>query len=133
MHPATTRHNIVQQACHWDAFASGISTSTESSSWNHAAEVKKPGSQGYGNRGDILFSFMADLMVRDVSGRPPGVPRVSAVPVERAAAMRPRRKTQQHSELGSHFVPLVSESYGRLCVEADDFLHELATVTSRHG
>jgi hypothetical protein len=74
---------------------------------------------------------MTDLVVGDVSVVHPG----GAACVGRAsreggsaAETRARQKTLQHSEPGKRFVPLVSESYGRLYGEADAFLHELAAV-----
>jgi hypothetical protein len=79
---------------------------------------------------------MTDLVVGHVSVVHPGgascVSRDSREGGSAAAALA-RRKTQQHSDPGSRFVPLVSESYGRLCVEAIDFLHELAAVAASHG
>jgi hypothetical protein len=49
------------------------------------------------------------------------------------AAASARYKMLKHSEPGSPFVPLVSESYGRLCAEAYEFLYERAAVASRSG
>jgi hypothetical protein len=65
-------HIVVQHEWRRITFARGISTSIEPSSPHLAAEAKKPGSKGYGNRDDVLLSFVTDLVVGNVSVVHPG-------------------------------------------------------------
>ena len=130
----TLRHNLVQQAWRRIATANGISTSVEPSYRHLVAEAANPGVRGYGNKGDILFAFMQDLVVGDVSITHPGgenVVRRASWVAGHAAEVRAKWKHEHSGWKGAQFVPLVMETYGKMCGEAEEFLREM--VNNAHS
>jgi len=103
------------------------------------AKDKAIGDDGYGKRGDILISMLDDLLMVDISCvHPGGVTKrgIASKQAGAAAAARDKRKRKDHANDGTPgytFVPFSVETYGRLGVEADKLLKDLATEAASTG
>ena len=139
-HKRTSRHNLLQRTWCRVANRAGLATSIEPLDRHLAAEAAQPGSQGYGNRGDILFVDLLDLQVGDVSVvHPAGATELQARKSHKvagaSAAARDAEKRAKHTAHagGYTFVPLSVESYGRMGEPAMAFLRLLADKAAAAG
>ena len=137
----TTRHNLLQRAWRRIASRAGVASSIEPTDRHLDAEAAQPGSKGYGNRGDILFASLLDLVLGDVSVvHPAGATEIRVRKSDEvagaSAAGRDAAKRAKHAAGaagGYSFVPLTVESYGRMGEPARKFLSNLAEKASSVG
>jgi hypothetical protein len=100
---------------------------------------KEHGDKGYDKRGDVLISMLDDLLMVDVSIVHPAGATARKKASEQpgaAAAERDKRKRKDHGADGTpgyEFVPFSIESYGRLGLEADKLLKDIATEAASTG
>lgn len=133
----TWRHNHVQNSVRCGGRTAGLTTTWEPKErhFNNA----QVGEEGYGKRGDILIGMMDDWLNVDISITHPckDTTRAKASKVAgAAAAQKARDKRSTHETEGTPgytFVPFIVETYGRLGVDAEQLLKELADVAASTG
>ena len=133
----TWRHNHVQTSVRHGATTAGCDTSWEPKEGH--MKQKEIGDDGYGKRRDILISMLDNLLMVDTSCVHPGGVTKRGIASKRAGAAaesRDKRKRKDHAKDGTPgytFVPFSIETYGRLGVEADKLLKDLATEAASTG
>lgn len=133
----TWRHNQIQASVRHGGTTAGCDTSWEPREGK--MKEKEFGDKGYGKRGDILISRLDDLLMVDVSCVHPAGATMRAMASKQAAAAataRDKAKRRDHAKDGTPgytFVPFSIETYGRLGVEADKLLKDLAIDAASTG
>jgi hypothetical protein len=125
----TWRHNHVRAAVRYGGTTAGCDTSWEPK--EGLMKDKELGDKGHGKRGHILISVLDDLLMVDISCVHPtgGTMRGKKSKQAAAATARDKAKRRDHAKDGAPgytFVPFSIETYGRLGVEADKLLKDLA-------
>ena len=127
----------MQKTVRYGCTAAGFDTSLEPKE-KHLKGLKA-GDDGYGKRGDILVSKLADVLNKDVSITHPASDTMrgpASKQIGAAAAARDEAKRNDHAKHGTpgySFVPFSVESYGCLGKEADKLLKDLADGAASTG
>jgi hypothetical protein len=133
----TWRHNHVQAAVRYGGTMAGCDTPWEPKEGHMKDKVI--GDKGYDKCGDILISMLDDLLMVDTSCVHPAGATMRGKASKQAAAAataRDKAKRRDHAKDGTPgytFVPFSTETYGRLGVEAEGLLKDLATKAASTG